>query len=57
MSTLVIDTPLRAAAMGVMFVAAGVLAAGLITGRRYRGHVLLLTGVALALTLVSEALQ
>lgn len=54
---LAIDTPLRAAAMGVMLVAAGVLLTGLITGRRYRDHVLILTALALAMVLISEALR
>ena len=50
------DTPLRAAALGVMIVAGLVLMRGLITGREYRGQVLLLTSVALGMVLVSEAL-
>ena len=51
------DTPLRAAALGMLLVAGGMLAFGLATGRRHRDHVLVLTGMALGLVLISEALQ
>ena len=51
------DTPLRAAALGVLAVAATVLVAGVITRHpRWRGHVLVLAAVALGLVLLSNAL-
>jgi hypothetical protein len=52
------DTPLRAAALGVLAVAATVLAASLaLRHDRWRGHVLALVAAALGLVLVSKALQ
>lgn len=52
------DTPLRAAALGLLLVAAVLLAASLYTGRsRWRGDALLLTVLALALVLLSSVLQ
>lgn len=52
------DTPLRAGALGVLAVAATVLVASLIMRHsRWRGHVLVLVGVALGLVLLSNALR
>lgn len=53
----IIDTPLRAAALGLLAVAVGVLLRGVLRGRRYRQDVLTLTGLALGLVLISEALR
>lgn len=51
------DTPLRAAALGVLTVAASVLIVGIIVRHpRWRGHVLVLVAAALGLVLASEAL-
>ena len=55
--SLSIDTPLRAAALGILIVATVVLARGLFTGARYRDHVLALTALALVLVLLSETLS
>ena len=52
-----IDTPFRAAALGILVVAGIVLIGGLATGRRYRSHVLVLTLVALGLVAASEILS
>lgn len=52
------DTPLRAAALGMLAVAATVLAASLaLRHERWRMHVLALVAVAVVLVLVSNALQ
>ena len=51
------DTPLRSAALGVLIVAAITLARGLILAHPYRASVLILTSLALAMILVSEALR
>lgn len=52
------DTPLRAAALGMLAVAATVLAASLALRQdRWRVHVLALAAGALGLALVSNALQ
>lgn len=52
------DTPLKAAALGVLCVAALVLVASMVRRRpRWRGHVLILVALALCMVLVSEALQ
>ncbi len=50
----IFDTPLRAAALGMLLVAVVVLIRGLITGRRHRDDVLVLAGLALGLVLLSE---
>lgn len=52
------DTPLRAAALGVLAVAATVLAASAVLRHdRWRDHVLALVGAAIGLVLLSNALQ
>lgn len=52
------DTPLRAAALGVLAVAASVLVAGLVTrNSRWRSHALVLVCVALGMVLLSKVLQ
>ncbi len=51
------QTPLRAAALGVLIVAGFVLARGLVTGRRYRTPVMALMILAVTMVLISEALQ
>ncbi|MEM6621954.1 MAG: hypothetical protein AAF674_06970 [Pseudomonadota bacterium] len=51
------DTPLRAAALGVLMVAVVMLVRGLVTGRRYRDHVMVLSVLALGMVLISEVIQ
>ncbi len=52
------DTPLRAAAMGVLALAATVLAAALVLRRPlWRAHVLVLVSLAVGLVMLSNALR
>jgi hypothetical protein len=51
------DTPLRSAALGVLIVAAFTLTRGLATGRPYKTPTFVLGVLALAMVLVSEAVQ
>lgn len=52
------DTPLRAAALGMLAIAATVLVASLaLRHDRWRAHVLVLVAAALGLVLISNALR
>ncbi len=55
--SLMFDTPLRSAALGVLIVAGIALLRGIVQGRPYRATVLVLATLALGMMLISESLR